>query len=251
MKKILLATAAAIAFIAPAQAADMPVKARPPVAVVDVYNWSGFYIGVHGGGQWSRVNVQNPAFPPGFDFRKDSAVFGGQIGVQYQFGRIVLGVESDWTFSGHRNSDSVTCFAPGPQLTPGGTGLCNTRIKDIWTVGPRVGYAADRFMPYVTGGWASTKYNFEGRSNAGTLNEVAQTRLNGWFIGGGIDMVIYQNLVLGVEYRHVDFRTKTVRATNPAGVFLENARFDDARSDSITARLSYRFNPWSAVVARY
>jgi len=35
---------------APAFAADLPVKARQPIAPIEtVWNWSGFYVGVNGG----------------------------------------------------------------------------------------------------------------------------------------------------------------------------------------------------------
>jgi outer membrane immunogenic protein len=44
---ILGAVAALVLGPAAALAADLPVKAPPPVAI---YNWTGFYIGVAGGG---------------------------------------------------------------------------------------------------------------------------------------------------------------------------------------------------------
>ena len=51
MKKFLLATigsATLLGVAAPALAADMPVKAAPPV-VAPIYSWAGFYIGANGG----------------------------------------------------------------------------------------------------------------------------------------------------------------------------------------------------------
>jgi outer membrane immunogenic protein len=53
MKKFLLATiglAALVGIAAPASAADMAVKARPPAPVLPpIYDWTGFYIGANGG----------------------------------------------------------------------------------------------------------------------------------------------------------------------------------------------------------
>jgi opacity protein-like surface antigen len=43
-----------------AVAADMPIKAAPPVSVV-VNDWSGFYLGAHGGYGWGHE-----------DFRQDT-----------------------------------------------------------------------------------------------------------------------------------------------------------------------------------
>jgi outer membrane immunogenic protein len=59
----LLVAAALLAATASAQAADLPVKA--PVykaAVTQVYDWTGFYIGVNAGGSVgrSRTNTFGP-----------------------------------------------------------------------------------------------------------------------------------------------------------------------------------------------
>jgi outer membrane immunogenic protein len=51
MKKLFVGAAALLALgVAPALAADMPVKARPaPVTIESAYNWTGFYIGLNAG----------------------------------------------------------------------------------------------------------------------------------------------------------------------------------------------------------
>src|SRR5262245_6069278 len=42
------------AALSPAVAADLPVKARPVAPVVQVFNWTGFYIGGNAGYSWGR-----------------------------------------------------------------------------------------------------------------------------------------------------------------------------------------------------
>ena len=57
MKKFLLGTVGllALGMGAPASAADMAVKARPPAPVIaPIYDWTGFYIGANGG--WGQSN---------------------------------------------------------------------------------------------------------------------------------------------------------------------------------------------------
>src|SRR5262249_11641939 len=51
MKKLLLTgfTLAALAFGGPALAADMPTKAVPPP-----FSWTGWHVGVNGGGAWGH-----------------------------------------------------------------------------------------------------------------------------------------------------------------------------------------------------
>ena len=58
MKSFLLASVGLVALVgiaAPASAADMAVKARPPAPVLaPIYDWTGFYIGANGG--WGQAN---------------------------------------------------------------------------------------------------------------------------------------------------------------------------------------------------
>ena len=66
MKRLLLASAAAIALSAPALAADlrapMPVKAP---AYVAAYSWTGFYLGVNVGGGWGTFDESLVGRRPG------------------------------------------------------------------------------------------------------------------------------------------------------------------------------------------
>src|SRR5688572_16226972 len=113
MKKFLLATAAAVAIAAPAQAADLPVKA-PPAAVVVVSTWSGFYVGGNVGAHWLRnggfssvpADAATTAFwaactaavtCPGTLGRGSGfgVIGGGQIGFNWQVSNVVFGVEAD------------------------------------------------------------------------------------------------------------------------------------------------------------
>jgi len=80
---------------APAIAADLsprPVKA--PAMVAAAYNWTGFYVGVHGGG-WNKFTGNRPdgSDRSGSSANGSGAVVGGQIGGNYQIGQVVLGLE--------------------------------------------------------------------------------------------------------------------------------------------------------------
>lgn len=55
IKTAIAAAAALIATSTFASAADMAVKARPVVAPIEVWNWTGFYIGVHVGVGWGET----------------------------------------------------------------------------------------------------------------------------------------------------------------------------------------------------
>ena len=68
----------------------------------------------------------------------------------------------------------------------------------------------------------------------------ARARVDGWFIGGGVDMALSHGWTVGLDYRHYDFGDNTVVAFNPAGVALEAARFSDATADVVTLRVSWK-----------
>ena len=112
--------------------------ARGPVYAA-VYNWTGFYLGINGGGGWGRSQWDGV---DGFDV--SGGLIGGTIGYNWQVGQLVIGAEGDIDWSGMGGTSTVLC-PPG----------CTTRNDWLATVRGRVGYAFDRFLPYLTGGLAS------------------------------------------------------------------------------------------------
>ena len=243
----LVAIAALIA--TPAVAADMPLKAPVPVPAA-AYDWSGFYIGGVGGWQGSRIRLSSPPGSLVFTPNHESLALGAFVGVQRQFGQVVLGVEGDYVSGFGRASLGAT-----PSLSiffPGGTGTGQAKLRDIWSVGGRIGWAAGKWMPYLTGGYASGSYEFDAQNTPPTSiifsgSEQARATTSNAYFGGGVDWAVMNNWIVGLEYRHYGFNTKTVTgvatglaAGVPAG-FTEPVSFAP-RTDTVVARLSYKFN---------
>jgi opacity protein-like surface antigen len=234
-KYLLAGALAAGAFVATSHtaSADGAAARAAPTAQAPT-SWSGLYFGVHSGWQWSTdINVRNPAFPPGITVDHDSAVVGGQIGLQHQFGQIVLGIEGNLTTTYQNNPGDAPCPAFGS--------TCSARLDDILSVGPRLGFAMGHWMPYLTAGYANAAYHFIARTNGTQVQtEEARGRVNGWYIGGGVDMALSHGWTLGVEYRHYDFNDKTVAGFSPAGTFLEPVQFVDPSAEVFTVRVSWK-----------
>jgi outer membrane immunogenic protein len=152
MKMLVLATIAAGTLLsAPALAADMAVKARPPV-LSPAFNWSGFYIGGDLGWQGSRMDLSDPiggtlTYSP----THNGFAGGGFAGIQQQFGQFVLGVEGGYLAGTGR--DNFSTPASVNIFIPGGTGAAEVRLRDIWSIGARAGLPMGMWMPYVTGGY--------------------------------------------------------------------------------------------------
>jgi hypothetical protein len=105
MKKLLLAGLAIGALIAPAMAADMPVKAPPP----PLFSWTGFYIGANAGFATLRDEALPYCINPlgvvmgvacsdvfGGRVRGDGFLGGGQAGYNWQIGHWVRDRHPAW-----------------------------------------------------------------------------------------------------------------------------------------------------------
>jgi len=248
MKRILL-SATLIAFAAaPAFAADLPRKA-PPVAPVaaPVWNWTGFYIGAHGGGVWGRADISHSAIlaPAGQAFPIDAAAVttasspnlrpngwlaGGHVGYNMQTGNFVWGLEGDLSWFRLRGNAAGTF--PFPSTLPGGalgpptqTFSVATSMSTDWlaTFRARAGFTAGNALFYVTGGGAVTNENLTQTvlllSGTTLTSGINETRL-GWAAGGGIEYMFTPNWTMRAEYLHLDFGTASGSgvANIPTGV---------------------------------
>jgi outer membrane immunogenic protein len=173
----------------------MPVKA--PVVVQSVYNWTGFYVGVHAGYGWGEMTSANDAT---IDHEPTGGLFGGQIGYNWQINQFVFGLEGDLAYSTIDGDDTSTFGA----FTING----DHKMKYLGTVRARAGLAHDRFLFYVTGGfaWAKVDGNL---TVVGVISGSDTLNLRGWTAGGGIEYAFTRNWTVRAEYLYVDFQKET------------------------------------------
>jgi outer membrane immunogenic protein len=204
MKFKLLGTGlAAMTWIATAfaaQAADIPrpvYKGMPIRPVIAYYNWTGFYAGLNAGygfgtSTWSGVPGGGSVKPSPSGF-----LVGGTLGYNYQIGSFVYGIEGDWDWTGIKGS--ATCV---------GVVTCTTDNPWLATFRGRVGYAFDRWLPYLTGGGAygniKATASIPGASVSSTKSEL------GWTFGGGVEYAFLGNWSAKIEYLYVDLGSAAV-----------------------------------------
>ena len=186
MKKILigalLASVASSAF-----AADLPTRKAPPVPYVapPIFTWTGFYIGVNGGGAFSSLSNS------GGVIKAPSGGFGGvTYGYNYQIGQFVTGIEGDWDWgdvSNHHTIDAAGSFS-------------KINLQDFTTVRGRFGVAMDRALIYATGGYAGGEL-YSRLLDATTGSFVADNSWrNGYAVGAGIEYAFTPNISAKAEY---------------------------------------------------
>jgi outer membrane immunogenic protein len=277
MKRSLLLAALFAGTAVPALAADLPVKARPaPPPIVEVMNWSGFYVGLNGGYSWGHssrsLNFFNPlngvnilsATGTGRDI--NGGVFGGQIGYNWQAANWVFGIEADAQWTGQKGSTTAFCPVAGCALTAvaalGSAATLTDKLDWFGTIRGRVGFTVTpNVLLYATGGgaWGEVKTDLgvSAFTAAGVpVAALASTSTDrfGWTIGGGVESMFAGNWSAKIEYLYVDLGSVSnsvvlpTSAGLPLGVNLSSRVTDNIIRGGINYHFSY--GP-SAVVARY
>jgi outer membrane immunogenic protein len=224
MKRVFLAGVSVLALVGQAAAADLPRRAQPyPVKapmLQAAYNWTGLYIGVNGGGGWGRSSWDAASASTG-SFDISGGLVGGTIGYNYQYQQAVWGLEGDIDWSNIKGTTNSSC--------PLG---CETKNTWLSTVRGRLGYAADRWMPYVTGGAAFGKVE----ANTPGLPGGSDTRV-GWTVGGGVEVALAGNWTAKAEYLYVDLGQFDC-GVNCGAVPPVNVDF---RANIVRGGINYRF----------
>src|SRR5262252_3245183 len=117
MKKLLLFATAVVALgAAPAVAADLPARpyTKAPPMLAPIYDWSGFYIGLNGGGGTSHKcwDFEGRFLAPEGCHDATGGTFGGQIGYRWQTANWVFGVEAQGNWADFRG-DNISLSIPG------------------------------------------------------------------------------------------------------------------------------------------
>jgi outer membrane immunogenic protein len=194
-----------------AHAADLPVKAPPAPVQATIYNWTGLYVGVNGGGGWGRqdpLNLIANRFDR-TDFDISGGMVGGTFGAQIQQGVIVLGLETDIDWANIKGSGVTVPTIAG---VPIGTTLdVTSKIEAVATARIRAGVALDKWLIYSTGGAAFIKETANGTmiagfpcGTAGVLTGCSESHWRpGLAVGGGAEWAFASNWSAKAEYLYI------------------------------------------------
>jgi outer membrane immunogenic protein len=242
-----------------AAAADMPTKA--PAAPIADPAWTGWYLGLNAGGDWSASEVStSTANVPGAapqlsalaiglinglgtptDIHASGFTGGGQGGYNYQMGRWLVGVEADIEYFRAAGSTG-TATAPG-------TFNLNSSVSTDWlfTARPRLGFISNNWLFYGTGGLAVTHisgtWNLAGSAGIAENASTSSTKA-GWVAGGGIETMLPGKWLVGAEYLYVNFNSASAASTSTSfGTPLPNpfSHTADLNANIVRVRLSKLF----------
>lgn len=196
----------------PAGAADLPERtyvAAPAMMPAPAYNWTGVYLGLNAGygfGQQTPLSLISDNYS-GFNYGASGFLGGVTAGAQIQSGHVVMGLETDLDWTGTKGSGSGPVSVMGTTI---GTATLASTLSAIATLRARVGYAADNWLFYGTGGVAATNEAWTVTSSSGFacgtagpnfLPCASRSDLHlGLAAGGGVEYGITPNMSAKVEY---------------------------------------------------
>jgi outer membrane immunogenic protein len=234
-------------FVGAASAADLPAATytKAPAKVDPVYNWTGFYLGIEGGGGWSRdlrTYIPNGAIT---DERLSGGLAGGVIGYNWQLpgNQFLLGVEGSFDWADINGS--APC--PNPVYS------CTEKLNQLYSGTARIGYLWGNALLYAKGGYAWTEVDYHSVFLAfpGPFDGGGNVSRDGWVVGGGGEYMFAPSWSAKVEYDYYDFGSKT-SATDSGGAFhLLTDKDSKLTAQTLKAGVDYHFNWGGPVVAKY
>src|ERR1700732_3729808 len=261
MRKLLFATATALAGImtGPAVAADMPLKAETPF--IERFNWTSCYLGGHLGGGFAHKDITDPVQLVQDSFlgagstvgvttvspSPNGVVIGGQIGCDYQFASsLVIGVEGAASGSTMKGSRIVGLPASPPDLV-----LVQANTDFLTSVTGRVGYAFDNILLYAKGGvaLAGDKYNVSGVTALGAFGPFNFQGLDnrlGWTVGGGVDWAFSRHWSMNVEYDYYKFGSGNVLMNEMISAGAAGAGVVDVKQTVQVVKVGVNFHIWGS-----
>jgi opacity protein-like surface antigen len=238
--------------IAAAAAADLPVKAPPPVPV-QTYNWSGFYLGAHAGYRWANADFSGPGydfvgftFPPRSEgYRLGGGIFGAHAGYNFMVTPTILaGLEGDWSWGSSHDNAAGTVFV---FVTDGLSFASQAKLTWQATIRGRLGVVNGPWLFYGTGGVAFARvrwtdystFIFGGAPTTTVFASDGGKTLTGFAVGAGIEYMWTQNWIARLEYLYENFGDVNV----PFGLGPQIGTLDLKDVNKVRIGISYKFGP--------
>ncbi len=214
--------------------------------VTSMDNWTRFYAGINTGWGWSSFSAAETPFgtaaiediiPQSLKANTNGPLFGGQIGYNHQFDRVLLGIEADLDGTGIQgNAQSTSTSIKSLGSVPNGTSnngfSVNQNTRMLGSVRGRLGTEVNFFnqhpgLAYFTAGyaWRQLQNNVTANGNVVGVNywsEMASSNYtwnkSGYALGAGGEWQIASNWSLRAEYMFYGFS-----GTNNNGMIFPNA----------------------------
>ncbi|WP_420960282.1 outer membrane protein [Brucella sp. IR073] len=220
-----------------ARAADAVYEEPTPEYMPPVFSWTGAYFGGQVGYGWAKSKFSSYDVDLGDENEtlKSKGFIGGVFaGYNWEVGDgFLLGADADFNYARVKKTDEWFDDEYG-------YGSVQTKLGWLGSVRGRVGYAVDRFLPYIAGGVAfgEVKHSIEAAIGIDTPERYSadfkKTQV-GWTAGAGVDYAATDNIFLRLEYRYTDLGDKNYRISD------ESSFKTDFKMHEVRVGIAYKF----------
>ncbi|MCX8568457.1 MULTISPECIES: outer membrane protein [Hyphomicrobiales] len=229
MKKFLLANVFVLGLSGIASAADAVVLEPTPEVLPAGFVWTGGYVGLQAGYGWGDGDLSTNPVGPTAPADIDGWLGGVYAGYNHQLANnIVVGIDADIAWSG------IDGFGQG--LTSGvpvaGAGI-DYELNWTGAVRAKLGYAVDRFLPYISGGVAFAGADATVFTGGSPTVKFSDT-LVGWTVGVGVEYAFTDSLIGRAEYRYTDYGDLDFTDVGGSGSF-------GFKTSDVRVGLAYKF----------
>jgi opacity protein-like surface antigen len=223
--KLLLSATTIAALTAGGTAIAADLSTSTPI-IRPVFAWSGFYLGANVGAGWASNDfVQTLSVGNLIEqsaITSSGVIGGGQFGWNYlPAANWLLGVEAD--ASGATLDGSAQTTPGSGSRSPGIVGWTEN-VNAFGTVRGRIGYVANNWLFYGTGGFAWSYDQFtRTQLVAGTASPQVGLVMSNWpartglTAGGGIEWGFGRNWTARMEFLHLDLGNQSFSSLIPLG----------------------------------
>lgn len=213
------------------------LKDSEPIGTIR--NWSGLYAGLSAASTWGDMHWAYLESTSTVDPDFAGYVVGGQLGYNYQMGRIVVGVEGDF---GQSNAHGVKS-CPSEFFFG-----CEADVGYLGSLTGRLGFTSGRALFYAKGGLAFGEVSTQAHLNTGSTkmfgeeffaNPVTTTTwVNGWTVGGGMEFALTDRWSAKAEYMHYELERFSFAPTDHPDDGAEATTQGDVVRVGVNYRLS-------------
>jgi outer membrane immunogenic protein len=235
-----LGLAMVMALAGSAAAADLRAPTLDPAPTDTGWSWTGCYGGAHIGGLWAAADQWSVRTPGGAFYSQSlgghdlTGFIGGvQGGCDYQTAiGLVIGIKGDFSWAdatGFHNSAREVGVS------------YQSEVKSLGSVTGRLGYARDRWLGYVEGGYAFERDDYSASTVVTGTAYVANQTWSGWMAGAGVEYAFTDRVSGFVDYSYRDYGSETIAFT-PQIAGLPTGFLDiEATASVVRAGFNIRF----------
>jgi len=227
--------------------------------------WSGFHVGASLGAAVSEADARTSVRAQGGYFTGDDHVLindagqgamsetnlsaGLQAGYSKQFGNLLVGLVAS---ANSLSFDDTRSSTVGYNTSPGNTFTLTQTVEADWqaTLRPRIGWAQDNWLGYVSAGVAVTQlktdYSFTDTAFSAVSRSSETEIVPGWSLGFGAQYALNENWSLSSEYLYTAYsgsKHSSVVSETSGGAPATLEHSAELNSHTVMIGVVYRFNP--------